>query len=106
MKKLVIILIVLVLGVGLVWVVFFSDQAQERKIKKAIINANYCQSVSDCQLVAQSQCPFGCYIHVNKKEADQIMNLLENYQSKCAYVCIPFIGVECVDNRCQIKQSL
>ena len=109
MKKTTIILIILVAGAGLVWFSFFSPKAQERYIKKEITKANYCEVVSDCQMVAQSQCPFGCYVHVNKNEATRIGELLENYENNenkrgysCMYSCIEFKGVECVNNTCQL----
>ena len=98
------------IGAGLVvWAAFFSNTAsstaQERKIKTEIAKANYCETASDCIMVAQSQCPFGCYVHVNKKQAARIKNSLENYKSNCIYQCIPFVGVECVNNTCQLIQS-
>jgi len=102
MKKIVIILIILVAGGGLVWFSFFSPKAQERHIKKEITKANYCEVASDCQMVAQSQCPFGCYIHVNKNEATRIGELLEGHESKCEYMCIEFKGVDCINNSCQL----
>ena len=110
MKKTIIILIILVAGVGLAWFSFFSPKAQERYIKNEITKANYCEVVSDCQMVAQSQCPFGCYIHVNKNEATRIGELLENYKNgeasrgySCMYSCIEFKGVGCVNNSCQLQ---
>lgn len=106
MKKAIIISIVLATGAGLLaWFTFFSDNAQERRIKAEIAEANYCEVVSDCVMVAQSQCPFGCYIHVNKNEAERIKNLLDGYESRCDYLCIPFEGVECVNYTCQIGHT-
>src|SRR3989344_5895665 len=102
MKKTIIILIILLASAGLVWFSFFSPKAQERYIKKEITKANYCEVVSDCQMVAQSQCTFGCNIHVNNNEATRIGKLLEGYQSNCQYMCIEFKGVECVNNTCQM----
>lgn len=107
MKKTIIILIILAVSAGLAWFYFFSPKAQERYIKKEITKANYCEVVSDCQMVAQSQCPFGCNVHVNKNEAERIGKLLENYRNtryttSCMYSCIEFKGVECVNNTCQL----
>lgn len=87
---------------GLAWFYFFSPQAQERYIKKEITKTNYCEVASDCQMVAQSQCPFGCYIHVNKNEATRIGKLLEGHESNCMYMCIEFKGVDCINNTCQM----
>lgn len=102
MKKAIIILIILAVGASLVWFSFLSPKAQERHIKKEITKANYCEVASDCQMVAQSQCPFGCYIHVNKNEVVRISELLESYESNCAYLCIEFKGVGCINNTCQM----
>ncbi|MDO8435078.1 MAG: hypothetical protein Q7S89_00115 [bacterium] len=102
MKKAIIILIILVAGAGLAWVSFFSPEAQVRHIKKEITKANYCEVASDCQMVAQSQCPFGCYVHVNKNEATRIGELLKSHESNCAYLCIEFKGVDCINNSCQL----
>lgn len=106
-QKATIILILIVVGISLVWIIFFSRQAQERYIKKEIAEANYCEVASDCQMIAQSQCPFGCYVHVNKNKAGRIGKLLEdyrntNYGTSCEYLCIEFKGVNCVNNTCQL----
>jgi hypothetical protein len=109
MKKTIIILIILGASAGFAWFSFFSPKAQERHIKKEITKANYCEVASDCQMVAQSQCPFGCYVHVNKNEVGRIGKLFEDYQNtsygaSCMYSCIEFKGVECVNNTCQLVQ--
>lgn len=108
MKKTIIIIILLVVGAILAWFYLFSAKTQEQYIKKEIAEANYCEAASDCQMVAQSQCPFGCYVHVNKNEATRIGGLLESYESNqnnrgqsCIYSCIEFKGVECVNNVCR-----
>jgi|SRR3989344_4153911 len=102
MKKIIIIFIILLASTCLAWFSFFSPKAQERHIKKEIIKANYCEVASDCQMVAQSQCPFGCNIYVNKNETARVGELLESYESKCEYLCIEFKGVDCINNRCQL----
>ena len=94
---------------GLVWFVFFRQQTHERYIKNEIAKANYCEAASDCQMVARSQCPFGCYVHVNKNEAERIGKLLEDYENSpyrtsCEYLCIEFNGIECVNNACRLVQ--
>lgn len=74
-------------------------------IKKEIARANYCQTTSDCQVVAVSKCPFGCYVHVNKNEVSRIETLLNKYQSNCEYSCIEYPGVSCVANTCQLNEK-
>jgi len=108
-KGIIAILIILAVGASLAWFIFFRQQTHEWYIKKAIAEANYCDVASDCEMVAQSQCPFGCYVHVNKNEAGRIRKLLENYQdtgyrTACEYLCVQFKGVECVNNACQLVQ--
>ncbi len=104
MKKVIVTLIILAVAAGLAWLAFLSPVAEEQDIKQAIIKANYCEVATDCQMVAQSQCPFGCNIHVNKHEVARISTLLENYESNCAYSCTEFKGVECINKTCQIVQ--
>lgn len=82
--------------------VYFTYESQEGFIKNEIAKANYCEVVTDCQQVAVSKCPFGCYVHVNKNEASRIEELLNDYQSTCEYGCIEMKGVDCVDNVCKV----
>lgn len=104
MKKSLIILAILIVAALIAWVSFFSREAKERRIANAITEANYCEVASDCELVVQSYCPFGCHIHVNKNEAARIWELLDGYESKCMYSCVEFKGVDCVNNTCQLVE--
>src|SRR3989344_5380887 len=97
-------LVLFVLGVSLIWFFFFSGSAREDRIKTAIAEANYCETAADCQMAAQSACPFGCYIYVNKNEAARIGALIAGYESRCAYSCVQFQGVECINKTCQVVQ--
>jgi hypothetical protein len=81
---------------------YFTYESREDVIKAEIEKANYCETVTDCQQVAVSKCPFGCYVHVNKNEASRIEELLNGYQSTCEYGCIEMRGVDCVDNVCKV----
>jgi len=76
----------------------FSD---ENKIKKEIEKAGYCGQKSDCEII-DSQCPFGCFVAVNKNESERIKNLIDNYQSNCVYSCLEVDGYDCVKNKCTI----
>lgn len=74
-------------------------------VKREIERANYCQAKEDCVFVG-NECPFGCYIYVNKNEADRIKNLISAYNayphsSRCVYGCISCQDVHCQDNKCQ-----
>lgn len=102
MKKATIILIFLAVGVGIVlmWTIFYSNQAQEWKIKREIAKAGYCEFSSDCQIVA-AQCPFNCYAYVNKNEAARIEALIGGYESHCVYSCIEPKEAVCANNICQ-----
>jgi len=77
---------------------FFS---QENTIKKEIENASYCQQKSDCEVI-QSQCPFGCYLAVNKNESQRIKNLIDNFDSDCTYGCTELNDYDCVENKCRL----
>lgn len=110
MQKLLFFLIIFILIVGVGMGVYVLSQSPtgpfaESFIKKEIAKANYCQTTSDCQMVAVSKCPFGCYVHVNKNEASRIETLLNKYQSNCAYSCIEYPGVSCVSNTCQVNEK-
>lgn len=113
MNKKIFVRISLAIGIavilGLVWFAFFRQQTHEWYVKNEIAKANYCEIASDCQMIAQSQCPFGCCIHVNKNEVERIGKLLENYartryRTSCEYLCVEFKGVGCVNNTCQLVQ--
>jgi|SRR5690606_1274831 len=81
---------------------YFFYESEEDRIKRQIEAANYCEVVSDCQQVAVSKCPFGCYIYVNKDEGGRIEELLSGFQSNCEYGCIEMKGVDCVNNTCEV----
>jgi len=77
----------------------------ERSIKKEIEKANYCQTADDCALAARARCPFGCYVYVNKAEADRIAALIKEYDqaprmSRCMYGCIGSEGPACINTKC------
>ena len=87
--------ILLILGTLLL-----ASCSSEDSIKREIDKANYCSTKDDCILVG-GKCPFGCYIYANQAEASRIKNLVDGYESNCAYMCIECSGVECVNNKCQ-----
>lgn len=72
-----------------------SEYYIEMKIKEA----NYCQTKNDC-IELQGQCPFGCYVYVNKSEGERIKNLIDSYESTCIYGCIESSGYDCLENKC------
>lgn len=73
----------------------------ESKIRKAIDSANYCTANDDCVLV-ESQCPFDCYVAVNKEKGNEISNLINNYKSSCVYGCVEVSGASCENNKCKV----
>ena len=75
-----------------------SDRA--RSIKKAIDEANYCNTSDDCINIG-SACPFGCNIVVNKDKASEIKEKISNYPSTCMYQCVASDPIECVSNKCK-----
>jgi len=68
-------------------------------VNMKIKEANYCQTKEDC-IEFQGQCPFGCYVYVNKSESERIKNLIDSYESRCIYSCIESPGYDCAENKC------
>jgi len=79
-----------------------TDEFSEEKIKSAIKRANYCVVDSDCGVIP-AQCPFGCYVAVNKDDIPAIEKMVKSYKSNCTYSCVEIKGVGCVDNKCQMR---
>lgn len=75
-------------------------QTQE-SIEQAIKEAQYCEVKSDCVQV-ESKCPFGCYVFVNKNEAEKIQTFINSYESRCMYNCVELARYDCVNNKCEV----
>jgi len=104
MKKTITILTVLIVIDVLIWTFFLKNKLVELNIKKEISKANYCEKQDDCQIVL-AQCPFNCFAPVNKKEANRISTMIENYESTCIYICVEHQGVDCINNKCEVILS-
>ena len=91
------ILLMLLFLAGL-WAFFFNP-SQEQRILAAIEQANYCTVKSDCVQV-DSQCPFGCYVFVNKGAADRIEGMIQQFDSTCDYSCLELESYDCVQGKC------
>ena len=91
--------IALLIIVSLMVITLLGCSFSESRIKKEIEKANYCEIAEDCVDVG-GKCPFGCFIHVNKNEADRIKNLVDSFDSKCIYDCMSCFNVECKNNKC------
>jgi hypothetical protein len=87
----------LVAVVGVLNVFVFNE---EKKIKKAIEEAKYCETKEDCVKIS-SQCPFGCWAVVNRNEAERIRDMINSYESNCVYGCVELKGFDCVEGSCQ-----
>lgn len=96
-------IIAILLIIAVFFIFNFDRKVTEKYIGSEIEKANYCETDSDCGLVTNSKCPFGCYIYVNEDEVNRIENLLEGYESQCIYGCVQNKGVECVDNKCETR---
>jgi len=95
------------------WLVFIATLMllaacgpSEKYIKSEIEKANYCTTADDCMLAAMGKCPFGCYVYVNKAEAERIKSLIEQYETApkirgCEYLCAEMTRVECKDGKCE-----
>ena len=69
-------------------------------IRNQIYQENYCTTKDDCVNIG-SKCPFGCYILVNKNEAEKIKKLVNSYESNCVYDCMYCPDFECKNGRCE-----
>jgi hypothetical protein len=78
-----------------------ADPTDEEGIKREIVEANYCETASDCVDVG-AKCPFDCYILTNKNEAARIKKMVDGFPSQCEYSCIAISGIECVQNVCKV----
>jgi hypothetical protein len=87
------------LVVVVIFSVFFFFSGEEEKIKQAIEKAKYCKQKEDCVKIP-SQCPFGCWVVVNKNESERIQGMIDSYESECVYGCVELKGYDCIDNKC------
>ncbi len=78
----------------------FRGSGTEAGVKREIAAANHCETNSDCEIVL-AKCPFNCYAPVNKKESGRIREMIENYESRCAYMCVEIKGVACLNGKCE-----
>lgn len=81
-------------------VIAFLNPRSEGQIKREIEQARYCDTKNDCTPV-NSQCPFGCYVIVNKNEAQRIEQLISSFRSTCTYSCIELKGFDCINKKCE-----
>lgn len=101
MKKIIYFLVLGLLLIGVAVSLNFFVFNKEKDIKQAIEKAKYCEKKEDCAKI-DSQCPFGCWVVVNKKEAERIKEMIDSYESECVYGCVEVKGYDCIDNTCQI----
>lgn len=99
-KKVIFGIIILVVLIIITSIFLVFSKSEESNIKSAIEKANYCEIDSDC-VDAGGKCPFGCYVYVNKNEAEQISKLIQSYDSKCVYGCASKPEVVCKNNKCK-----
>ncbi|MGV8162044.1 MAG: hypothetical protein ACP5N2_01780 [Candidatus Nanoarchaeia archaeon] len=90
---------------AVITVLFFSLMLSactptEKQVRKQLDSANYCKVSSDCVNIGPA-CPFGCQVYVNKLEEIRAERLLDAYNSKCVYGCLPCEEVECQAGKCQ-----
>lgn len=85
----------------LIIILLFSfPKIKELNIKSEIEKANYCNIDSDCVDVG-GECPFGCWVYVNKNEVNRISELISSFDSKCVYGCL-FCPISiCENSKCK-----
>ncbi|MEK6922171.1 MAG: hypothetical protein AABX08_00025 [Nanoarchaeota archaeon] len=105
MKIIILFLLIGILLLNACTEIIYKDQPYfEDYIKNEIDKANYCNTKSDCVNIG-NQCPFGCYIYVNKDQAERISGLIDDYinaqEARCEYGCLPCNDVICKNNKCE-----
>jgi len=91
--------IIAILLILLAIAAFFNPRS-EGYIKREIDKANYCSAKEDCVDVG-GQCPFGCYVFVNKNEAQRIGAMITSFESTCVYSCMALKDFDCISGKCQ-----
>ena len=100
MRKITIGIIIFILLALTISIFFTFPKIQELKIKSEIKRANYCDIDSDCA-DAGGKCPFGCWVYVNRNEANRISELINSFDSRCVYGCVLCPMAVCKDNKCK-----
>lgn len=84
------------------------DYPNVSEIKDLLESYSYCESDLDCEYFAWD-CPFGCYIPMNKAFWDVTRNIISNYLKhqdvQCVYDCIYLDKVVCENYNCEMKSS-
>lgn len=79
------------------------------EIKDLLESYNYCEKDSDCEYFIWD-CPFSCYISINKNFWDISKNIINNYIShqdeKCIYECLAMDKIECENYKCKMKSNI
>lgn len=80
-----------------------TQYPEVEEINEIIESYNYCELDSDCYF-GQSECPFWCYLKINKKFSWIAKSMIDSYLSrieeKCVYSCIYVDWVKCEQNKC------
>ena len=105
MKILITILIIVSIFLNACSEIIYKDQPYlEDYVISEIDKANYCNTKSDCVNIG-NHCPFGCYIYVNKDQAERISGLIDDYinaqEARCEYGCLPCNNFICNKNKCE-----
>lgn len=92
-------LIALTIGITLGLINYYPTLV-ELSIEREIERANYCEVDSDCAMVP-GECPFGCYITVNKNHITEIQEKVNTFDSNCVYGCLLCHNVTCQQGKCK-----
>ena len=78
------------------------------EIKDLLDSYGYCETDSDCEYFAWD-CPFGCYVSVNKSFWDISRKIIGNYtvhqQQQCVYDCISMDKAICENYKCKMESG-
>jgi hypothetical protein len=77
-------------------------------VMQEINKMNHCEVKEDCKVNNELDCPWGCYILINKNEeiSKQVKDLSENYDQLCGVCmndCMPdpeLEDIDCINKKC------
>lgn len=81
-----------------------------KETETLIKKANYCSTDSDCRMVRNMRCPFGCYWVLNKEaNLENVNQAISKYFTNCEgcrYRCGMLVNpvLKCVEKKCWVGQ--
>ena len=89
---------------SIILIVMLTKGPSQNEVERQILNANFCGSKEDCAPL-ESKCPLECHILVNQGEKESIQQVIDEFDSDCAYSCTQILDYDCISNQCQVTRS-